>query len=335
MTQSTPHQGKPQRATRADVARLAQVSDAVVSYVMNNRTKKVSPATAERVLQAAQALNYRPNSAARALRKGASEMFGAIVPDFRNPYFASLNSALELEASRHGFSTMFLSANADPKTERECIEKLLVRGVDGIFMAPAQSLAQISTLIREDCPFILLDNLTDVPGCKCVASDFVDGVSKVVQHLVEHGRTNIAMLFGGELTSGDGRVRGWYQIHQQLSLPTGPVYRSYFTNDGAYRAVNEILDNGVYHDALFASSDFEAIGALRALHEHGVRVPEDMALISFDGTFMCQNTWPQLTSIRQDVTAIARTAVNAAINPGSADKQTIPVVLDIRQSCGC
>lgn len=334
-TQESTQQHKAQRATRADVARLAQVSTAVVSYVMNNGPKKVAPATSARVRQAAQALNYRPNSAARALRKGASEMLGVIVPDFRNPYFASINDAIEVEASRHGYSTMFLASHASADAEHACIEKLLLRNVDGIFMAPAQSAAQLAAVDRQGCPFVLLDNLRSVPGCKCVASDFIDGVEQVVRHFVGHGRTGTAMLFGGELPSPDGRVQGWYQAHQRLGIPTGPILRSDFTNDGAYDAVNAMLEKGERPDALFVSSDFEALGALRALHERGVRIPEDIAVVSFDGTFMCENTWPQLTSVRQDVAAIARAAVAAALDRNAPDTQTIPVTFDIRQSCGC
>ncbi|WP_055426683.1 LacI family DNA-binding transcriptional regulator [Bifidobacterium aesculapii] len=335
MAKEAPHQSKPQRATRADVARLAQVSTAVVSYVMNNGPKNVAPATSQRVREAARALNYRPNSAARALRKGASELFGVIVPDFRNPYFASINDAIEVEASQHGYSTMFLASHANPDSERDCIEKLLLRDVDGIFMAPAQSYDQLASMERRDCAFILLDNRRGAPGYKCVASDFVDGVDQVVRHFALHGRTDTAMLFGGETPSVDGRIQGWYQAHQRLGIPAGPIHRSYFTNDGAYQAVNAMLDDGEQPNAIFAGSDFEAIGALRALHERGIRIPEDVSLISFDGTFMCENTWPQLTSVHQNVKEIARTAVAAALDPDAPDAQQIPVTLDIRQSCGC
>lgn len=342
MKRKSQQASKSQRATRTDVARLAQVSTAVVSYVMNNGPKNVAPATSERVRQAAKALKYRPNSTARALRMGVSHMFGVVVPDFRNPYFADFNEAVEKEASRHGYSTMFLSSHADPNTEHGCIEKLLLRNVDAIFAAPAQSLSQLASIDRQDCVFVMLDSKTafidsqkPIPGFKAVSSDLMDGVDLAVQHLVGHGRTRTAMLFGGDLPSDDGRVLGWYQAHQKLRIPAGPILHSGYTDDGAYHAINELIDSENRPNALFISSDFEAIGALRALHERNIRIPEDIAVISFDGTFMCKNTWPQLTAVHQNVNLIAKTAVNAALHSDVPNSQIIPTTIDIRQSCGC
>ena len=116
--------GTRHRATRADVARLANVSVASVSYALNNIPNKVSPQTAERIRQAAQMLDYRPSTFARALKTGTSKTLGIIIPDFSNPYFASLSDEIETAASGYGYSTLFASSHIDADTERSRIDKL-------------------------------------------------------------------------------------------------------------------------------------------------------------------------------------------------------------------
>ncbi|MFT8705097.1 LacI family DNA-binding transcriptional regulator [Bifidobacterium aquikefiricola] len=323
------------KATRADVAELAQVSTAVVSYVMNNGPKKVAPQTASRVRQAAESLNYHPNAYARALRKGSGSLLGIIVPDFRNPYFALLNEAIEKEAYGRGYSTMFLTAHSDPELERKSIEKMVDREVDAIFMAPCQKVEELERLKDYECSFVMLENNVQIPGFACISSDFCEGVRLAIDHLVWHGRTNLVMFYGEDNSRDESRIRVWYEKHEEHGLRRGRVYRSRYTHESAYRAATAMLDAGERPDGIFVVSDFEAGGVLRALHEHGIRVPEDTSLISFDGTYFGLETWPQLTSVRQDIPRIARGALEAALNPDAPGMQIIPVDMTIRESCGC
>ena len=129
---------KKRRATRADVARLAGVSTAVVSYVFNNGPRPVAADTAQQVREAAEKLHYRPNSVARALSTGSSKTLGIVVPDLTNPFFSGVYSALETAAARNGYSTLFMASHQNPEKEMDRISQLIAREVDAIIIASAQ-----------------------------------------------------------------------------------------------------------------------------------------------------------------------------------------------------
>lgn len=329
-----PHDGK-RKATRKDVARLANVSTAVVSYVLNKGPKNVSPEATKRVEEAVRILNYHPNSMGKALKFGSAKTFGVIVPDFSNPYFAAYNDAIEATASKAGYSTLFLTSYSQPEKERECFDKLLKRDVDAIFMASCQTDSVIASYATEFDHLIVLDHGTAIPGVKVVSSDFVGATKNAVRHLLEHGHQSVTMLFGQAGVS-DPRMRGWYEIFQESNLPTGPIMISELTRKGGYLATLKLLEQEDPPTAIFAATDLLAIGALRALHENRIRIPEDIAVISFDGTVDCAYTFPQLTTIKHEIPILATQAIEAAIHPNETpDIQISPNKLIIRQSCGC
>lgn len=335
--ETTAGKSRRRRATRADVARLAGVSTAVVSYVFNDGPRPVAPETAQRVRAAAEKLDYRPNSVARALSTGSSRTLGVVVPDLSNPFFSDVYGELESIASRSGYSAMFMASHQDPDKERDRIARLVAREVDAVIVASARPSSELASIPRRECPFVILDQTKPVPGAKCVSTDFQSAVESAVRHLLAHGHTSIAMLSG---KAGDGlddpRIQGWRRVHDQAGVAAGPVVDAGFTRQGGYKAMLALLDSGRCPDAVFADSDLEAIGALRALHERGVRVPEDIALISFDGTVDSAFSWPPLTVVRQDAHAIAERIFRAAVEPDRApDLQLVAASLVARRSCGC
>ncbi|MDB1267694.1 LacI family DNA-binding transcriptional regulator [Bifidobacterium bifidum] len=141
----TPHPQR-QRATRFDVARPAGVSTAVVSYVLNDSPKKISPDTAQRVFDAAQRLDYHPNSVARALKTGTTHTLGVIVPDFSNPYFAEFTDQLEAAASKRERALIINLPRGDPQGERRRINELVERNIDAMFVSSAQTDAELGAL---------------------------------------------------------------------------------------------------------------------------------------------------------------------------------------------
>lgn len=323
------------RATRADVARLANVSVASVSYALNNVPNKVSPQTAERIRRAAEILDYRPSTFARALKTGTSHTLGIIIPDFSNPYFAALSDEIEMAASKHGYSTLFASSHIDADTERSRIDRLQRRDVDAVLTSSILSDKELATIDQKHCRLVFFDHPTPMPAGKCVSTDFAPAVEQVVHHLLGHGHTNMAMLYG-DANPADERVRGWIQSHKDAGLPVGRIARSQFTREGGYQTTLRLLADDDPPTAIFAASDLEALGALRAIHESGLNVPDDIALVSFDGTSETLYTWPQLTTMRQNTEALARHAVQAAIDPDNVpDVQLVPSELVIRHSCGC
>lgn len=324
-----------ERITRADVARLAGVSVASVSYALNGVPNKVSAATSQRIQRAAQLLDYRPSAFARALKTGSVKTFGAIVPDFSNPYFASLNDEIEAAASEHGYSVIFTDSHGRAETERICIEKLKDRNVDVIFTSSALSNEELATLDQQHCRLVFLDHPTPAPGVKCVSTDFTKAMEMLVNHFFEHGHTNIALFYGGN-NFADERVEGWMRAHQKAGISAGPIISTHFTREGGYRATLDLINSPTRPTGIIAASDLEAMGVLRALHERHIRIPKDMAVASFDGSIDTLYSFPQLTAIQQDTHATARCAVNAALDPEhTPDVKLIKPVLVKRQSCGC
>lgn len=336
MSDTNSNEGGPSRVTRSDVARLAGVSTATVSYVLNGGPKKVSQATELRVREAAEELGYHPNLIARALKSGSAKMLGMIITDFSNPYFAQLINDVEQLANEREHVLILNTSHGSSELERRRIDELTDRGVDAIFVSSTLEDGEIGSLSTASCPIILLDRPHPLSGVKCVSTDMADAVVRSVRHLFEHGRRKVAMLFGLDITSRDARVVGWIKTHQDAGRPVGPVYTSSYSREGGYKATLKALRSSDRPDAIFASSDLEALGALRAIHECGLRIPEDIALISFDGTIESEYTWPRLTVMKQDTQTIARCAVNAALSPADTpDLQLVDAEMVIRQSCGC
>jgi LacI family transcriptional regulator len=153
-----------------------------------------------------------------------------------------------------------------------------------------------------------------------------------VEHLIEHGHRVIGLVIGG--AGHPERELGWRDALAAAGLPEGPIARAKFSREGGYRAAQTLLPDKP--TAIFASSDLQAIGVLRALHEAGLRVPEDVAVAAFDGTPETEYTWPPLTVVRQPLEEMARAAVSRLIDgEQAAEARTFPTELILRRSCGC
>ena len=313
--------------TRNDVAEYAGVSSAVVSYVVNEGPRKVAPETRARVLDAIRALGYRPNATARALRMGTTRTFGLITPDGGNPLFAELAKAIDREAAARGYVVLQTSADGDPLTERAKIAELLTRQVSGLLLvAPTAD----PSLDDVEVPVIAINRV--LPTVSSVRPAYREGARLGVEHLISHGHRRIGLVIGG--AGHPERELGWRDALEAAGLAEGPVARATFSREGGYRAAQTLLES--QPTAIFASSDLQAIGVLRAFHEAGVDVPGDVAVAAFDGTPETEYTWPPLTVVRQPVEQLAREAVRRLIEgEESTEALTVPTELILRRSCGC
>jgi LacI family transcriptional regulator len=327
----------PRNVTRADVARLAGVSDAVVSYVVNNGPRPVAPATFQRVQEAIRVLGYRPNASARALRTGTTQLLGLVVPEIENPLFAKLARAIEDVAAARGFAVLVANSESNAAQERRHVANLIARQVDGLLLTSVLS-RPVSALPLAGVSTVLLNAYGEVPGFPAVGVDAYAGAYEAVSHLVGHGYERIGLIIGN-FTSGDvePRERGWLQATRDAGLNDGPIARDEFSRRGGYQAGLRLFSGADWPHAVFVSSDMQAIGAMRALYELGLRVPEDVALFAFDGTEETEYTNPQLSVVRQPVREMAEDAVEKVLNPsGPASPYTAhKPELVFRRSCGC
>lgn len=326
-------------ATIQDVAQDAGVSPTTVSRYLNNRIE-LPPATSARIDAAIKRLNYRPNLLAKRLSTGKSEAVGLVVPEIREPFFAELASAVEDEAERHGYTIFMSSTRGDRAREIACLDRLHDRHVDGlVMMTNTPDDGTLAELISRRRCVVLIDE--DVPGVD-VPRVFVDnepGAYRATRHLIDAGHRDIAYLHGPVgLFSVVEREAGFRRAMAEANLPVRPelVRGGSFSQDLARNAVLVMLDLPSPPSAIFASSDDLGIGALRALKQRPVAVPEEMSILTFDDMPMTALFDPPLTAVRQPVEQLGRRGFQAllALIEGREPQMLtrLPVELIERQS---
>ncbi|MCL2735246.1 MAG: LacI family transcriptional regulator [Propionibacteriaceae bacterium] len=324
----------PRTATRADVARVAGTSQAVVSYVVNDGPRRVAPATRDRVLAAIEETGYRPNQVARALARGRSSAVGLIVPDVANPFYAAVASSVERAVADTGAVVLLGHSAGSQEREHALLEAYADQGVDTILMAPSADQVDLGRLRRRPPHVVLLDRGADAPLPR-VTVDHQEAARFAVAHLVAHGRQRIGCVSGPEdLAVARLRRRGWRDALDQAGLRPGPHACGPFSRTGGYDAAALVLAQDL--DAVFVSTEQQAVGVLRRAAELGIRVPEDLALFTFDGTADAEFTLPALSTMAQPFDEIARTALSLVMSDESPDQVVqLACSAQIRRSCGC
>ena len=320
--------------TLVDVARYAGVSTAVVSYVVNDGPRPVAPATAERVRKAIAVLGYRPNSHARALLSGRTGILGLIHPGTSNPFFGEYSDVLYESATRNGVALLNANSAGDANTERQLIESLARRSVDGIVVVTSMAQSDIPQLHDPGIPILFIDCPFPIPGHRAIGPNSIAGARQVVEHLiVEHGHRDIAFIAGA--SEPEEREQGWRDALRAHGLPDGQLARTNYGVDGGYTAARTLVTGPDRPAAIFVASDLQAYGALHAIHENGLRIPQDIAVVSFDGNTESAHTWPPLTIVRQPLVAMADAAITDILRTSPPKHDLFDMELVIRRSCGC
>jgi LacI family transcriptional regulator len=328
--------------TRNDVARAAGVSSAVVSYVMNGGPRRVSPATAQRVRKAIKDLNYRPNGVARALATNRTWALALIVPDNANSYFAMLAQLIETAAFERGYTLLIGNTMEDNDREQRYVETFLERGVDGLIVAPTSVPGpSIRALARGSSPVILIDRDGDRKDLPRVMVENEEGGFLATQHLVEHGHQAVACLAGPEsVSNARKRGRGWHRAMTAAGYDTdGLTVSTDYSRAHAYHSTLEILKRPEPPTAIFATADEQALGVYRAVREMGARIPDDVAVVSFDSADTAPYINPGLTAVSQPLELMAEVALERLIQQLGVTREVtrdvLPVDLVVRGSCGC
>ena len=268
-----------------DIARDLGVSVITVSKVLRNRSD-ISADTRARVLERVKALNYRPNLAARALVTGRTHLMGLVVPDLMHSFFAALARGLSGALREKGFSLVIASSEEDPKIERQSIEHFLARGVDALVIASVQQDSEIfAEVSRSSVPYILVDR-----RIRGLTANFV-GVSDrkvgfiATNHLIDIGCRTIGHICGRRISPVLGRLEGYKQALVERGFSIAPDYivtaesLDILAEAVGYNAAVKLLALNPCPDGIFCFNDPIAIGAMKAILEKGLRIPEDVALI--------------------------------------------------------
>ncbi|MGW0194566.1 LacI family DNA-binding transcriptional regulator [Nonomuraea sp. NPDC003201] len=362
--------------TRNDVARLAGTSPAVVSYVINNGPRPVSAAARQRVLDAIKQLGYRPNAVARSLRSRRSWTIGVIASDSaggKSPFFGQFTRACEEVAWQRGYSVLFGNSAEDPARAEGYVRGFLERQVDGLVLMRVPVSADQAEEMRGRVPVVTIDHAAP-PFFSRLAVDDEEGGYQATRHLLEHGHRRIGFV-GGPLDITPVRLRaaGWRRALQEaeaaagseaglveeglveegklakgagpvegveLAKEAGLVEEGELSLEGGYEAALRLLSSPSRPTALFASIDGQAIGAMRAAADLGLRVPGDVAVVGFDGAREAAYTVPGLSTISQPIDEMARHATETLV--GAIESEGVEPVTKIfsatlvtRGSCGC
>ena len=290
------------------VAHRAGVSTATVSRVING-TAFVSPETAQRVREAIEELNFYPDTNARTLGSGRSSLFGLIISDITNPYFPELVKAFEDIAVEHGKEVLIANTNYDPVRMEHCVVRMLQRKVDGVAVLTSEMDEQlIRNFSRRRIPLVFMDTMAGRPGASSIGSNvsivrvnYDSGVRAAMAHLLGLGHRDIGFL-SGPLTLSSARVRldAFHAALAEHGLTANPawVQEGDHRVEGGHHAMQRVLAAAASRpSAVLASNDLTAIGAMGAIHEHGLRIPQDISVMGFDGIELSGYVQPGLTTM--------------------------------------
>ena len=328
------------RIRLADVARTAGVSPATASLALRG-TGTIGAETAERVRQVAAELGYRPNHVAASLRRQWTASLGVLIPTLTNPYYSELLEAFEIAAGSVGYSLMAGSTNHDPARESHYVDLFLGRSCDGIVVVTGTG--DIGDVVRAGVPTVLVNAHVAAARVPRVEVDDLHGVHGAVTHLLRLGHRRIGLVahpYDQPRYEGYRRALSDARITYDPHLVVEVTRMNALLQDGRDRA-QELLRAHPDLTGIVATADVVAIGVLRAAHEAGRHVPDDLAIVGFDDISLSAILVPALTTVAQPIDAIAAAAldlVKEQIEAGSVALDQRRVVLEtrlvVRESCG-
>jgi DNA-binding LacI/PurR family transcriptional regulator len=297
-----------------EVARRANVSTATVSRTING-SDKVSPETAERVREAILALNYYPNTNARALGSGRSRLYGLIISDITNPFFPDLVKSFEDVAVTHGQDVIVANTGYNSERTELCVQRMLERKVDGVAIMTSEMDAHlIDRLNSRGIPIVFLDTGRLGMGISNIVVDYGMGIRAALEHLVGLGHERIAYI-SGPVNLASARVRRDAFLSSAkefgIAVKDDMMELGNHRPDGGQAAMDRLLDREERPTAVVSSNDLTAIGAIGAIHQRNLRVPEDISVTGFDDIELCSFLHPTLTTVRLSRSEIAERAFHS------------------------
>ena len=336
-----------QRPTQSDVARLAGVSVATVSYVVNQRRGgkvQVSDETRERVLRAVEELCYQPNAAARTLRTRRTQLLAVMVPDITNPFYPQLIRGAQAAAEGRGYDILVYDTGYRAAREHAFVAAMLRRGADGVILVPFRLQApDVARLTQAGIEAVTVCSEGGDYGVDKVVPAERPAVHDVLCYLVSRGHRRIAHLSGSQDTPpGHLRLRGYREGLAAAGIPYDPsLVQCYsWSRSSVAEGIRALYGgtDGNEPTAVFAANDLMAIDAIRALTTLGRRVPEDVAVCGFDGIPEAEAIVPTLTTVDQGAEAIGRRAAELLLErldtqePIPPREASIPCRMVLRES---
>lgn len=323
------------------------VSIASVSYVINNKEKegRVGAGIAEKIRKVATELNYQPNFIAKSLKSGKTKTIGLIVADISNPFFSNIARIIEDEAKQHGYIVIFGSSDENTKNLQDLIDVFINRQVDAFIIAPtANAESEIKFLQKMNVPVVLIDRYFSGLDIDCVHINNFQAAFSAVGHLIKVGRRKIAIVtYNTTLPHMQERKKGY----EEALKASGVLFKSEWVIKADYKNIHNDVSTGIHNllypevqiDALFFTTNSLAVEGLKKINETGIKVPDELAVISFDQSDAFDLFYSPVTYVSQSLSDIGKEAVKLVINRiNNNKKKQVNVIIEsklvLRDSCG-
>ncbi|MCF0176559.1 MAG: substrate-binding domain-containing protein [Bacteroidales bacterium] len=316
------------RVSLKDIAQAAGVSTSLVSIVLNGKAKKhrVSDAVAERIHLIAAELGYKPNVAARSLRDGRSKAIGVVVSDIANPFFANVARQIEATAEKYDYIVQFSSSDENAGRSASLVDNMLCRNMDGIILVPCEGSSEnVRSLVSNGTPLVLFDRKIPDVNCSYVCLDNRKASYDLASHLIQQGYRKIGVVaYNLDLQHMKDRIEGARQAMRDAGMESGfqmRVVDHFDMKKSCERAVRQMVEGGA--DSLLFASNNIAMECLAAINEKGLKVPDELALVTFDGGPMFDFFYAPFTYLEQPVEIMAQKAAEVLIEQIENDGQMI------------
>lgn len=325
-----------------DIARESGFSIATVSRVLNNTDYPVKAAVREKILETAQAMGYHPNLIARSLRTDQTNTVGILVDDLLSPFTPPVVRGIQDRLKENNFLSLIVNSDWDLDQERAGIESLLSRPVDGIIFVEYSHLTSSELLATANKPGVFVHRLFGTPTKNSVVPDDVYGASIAVEHLVKLGHRAIAYINGPESWhSAKERLEGYKNTLKkyEIDFVQDWVMPGDWEVEGGYKGAQQLLQLSNRPTAIFAANDLMALGAIYAVQDAGLRVPQDIAIVGYDNREFSWIVRPNITTVEMPVYEMGRIAADILLQQiadRTRENEEVKVrgELIIRDTCG-
>jgi DNA-binding LacI/PurR family transcriptional regulator len=335
------------RITSKFIAKELGISIMTVSRAMNNMPN-VSKETRKKILEVAKRLRYSPNHVAKSLVLQKTQTIGIVVPEITHSFFPEAIRGIEEVTYDFGYHLILTHSAEDARRERDAILTLESKRVDGILISTAQTSADHKMyrhVIQSGIPLVFFDRCVTGIGASCVSIDDEESAKRITEHLIQHGYKKIAHIAGPrEVSIGHSRLNGFLRAIKEAGLKVDPelIAEAGFHEDDGYKAMKRLLQLPEHQRprAIVAVNDPAAFGAMKAIVDSGLRIPQDIAIVGFSDDVRAELMPVPLTTVRQPAYEVGKKAAQKLFSliggiSTSIEEIIVPTEQVIRRSCGC
>lgn len=328
--------------TLEEIAKAANVSIATVSRVLTNSNHPISDSTRQRIKKLAEEMGYKPNLAARSLRTDRTHIVGIIADDILSPFPPAIIRGIQDILTEHDYLGLIINADQNLELEKDAINTLISRPVDGIIFVESGHRVATEVLERSNRPYVFVHRLFETSIKNSVVPHEYYGATLAVKHLLRLGHQRIAHIRGPEgWFASEGRLAAYQAVLEAEGIAIDPtlIEPGDWELESGYKAAETLLLLDAPPTAIFAANDVMALGAIYAIQNAGLRIPEDIAVVGYDNREIAWTVRPTLTTVNLPVYEMGRTAAELLLKQLKDGMQILEEVrvkgqLFIRESCG-